>query len=97
VNIRLTTDGTVVLDAAEDFRHFAVLVPAGTVPAETALATLMQLEGGSHAWVPPAAVLALHPTADADWRERFNAMVAYAANKGWTDPQGRICAHIEDS
>jgi hypothetical protein len=32
---------------------------------------------------------------DAGWAARFDAMIAYAAGNGWTDPGGsRVRAHI---
>lgn len=97
MNIRLSPSGTVVLEEAEEFRRFAVLVPPGTAPGDSALAGLMRVEGRTHAWVRPAAVLALHPAPDAAWRGKFDAMVAYAASKGWTDAEGCVRAHIEEA
>ena len=96
MNIRLLPSGAVVLDEAEDFRRFAVLVPPGTEVAESPLAGLMRLERG-YAWVPPVTVLALRGAADPGWRQGFDAMVAFAAGKGWTDGESRIRAHIEEA
>ena len=97
MNIRLSPSGKVVLEDAEEFRRFAVLVPHGTIPDDTVLAGLMRIEGGTHAWVPPATVLALQTVPDVAWRAKFDAMVAYAVGKGWTDAEGCFRAHIEET
>ena len=94
MDIRLLPSGEVVLEDADDFRRFAVLVPEGTVLADSALAGLVRIEG-DHAWVPPGTVTGLHPDAGPDWHRQFDGMVAFAAGKGWTDADGHIRAHIE--
>ena len=51
---------------------------------------------GEHVVVDPAAVRALAgPAADDGWDEGFAGMCAYAAGKGWVDPDGGVLAHIE--
>lgn len=57
---------------------------------------------GDHAWLD---VIALRAAGDnsvrreggdaADWGRQFDAMIAYAASKGWTDPSGaQVRAHL---
>ena len=94
MEISLLSSGEVRLEQPDEFRRFAVRVPAGTDVEASSLAGLMTVDG-AHAWVLPEAVRGLHPGADAAWGSGFAAMVAYAAGKGWTDRQGRIRAHIE--
>jgi hypothetical protein len=46
--------------------------------------------------VDPVALRALAgPAADEAWDERFLEMRAYAAGKGWVEPDGGVLAHIE--
>lgn len=50
---------------------------------------------GEHVVADPAALRALAgPAADDDWGEGFAGMCAYAAGKGWVEPDGGIVAHI---
>jgi hypothetical protein len=51
---------------------------------------------GEHVVVDPVALRALAgPAADDDWDEGFAGMCAYAAGKGWVEPDGGVLAHIE--
>ena len=51
---------------------------------------------GEHVVVDPGAVRALAgPAADQGWDEGFAGMSAYAAGKGWMEPDGGVLAHIE--
>jgi hypothetical protein len=51
---------------------------------------------GEHVVVDPAALRVLAgPAADASWDEGFAGMCAYAAGKGWVEPDGGVLAHIE--
>ena len=51
---------------------------------------------GDHVVVDPAAVRALAgPAVDARWEEGFAGMCAYAAGKGWVEPDGGVLAHVE--
>jgi hypothetical protein len=44
--------------------------------------------------VDPALIRAAAGDVSGDWEERFGAMVAYAASKGWVDDDGQIKAHV---
>jgi hypothetical protein len=49
---------------------------------------------GDHVWLEPSALRAAGD-GTADWNAQFDAMLRYAASKGWTDEQsGRVRAHI---
>jgi hypothetical protein len=51
---------------------------------------------GEHLVVDPAALRALAgPAADEGWDQGFAGMCAYAAGKGWVEPDGGVLAHIE--
>ena len=51
---------------------------------------------GDHALLDPAALRRLASGAvEADWPERFDGMVAYAAGKGWVADDGSLQAHVE--
>ena len=73
------------------------------VESEDALARVVQESGlgrlaadGEHVVVDPAALRSLAgPAADERWDEGFAGMCAYAAVKGWVEPDGGVLAHIE--
>ena len=49
---------------------------------------------GDHAWLDAAALRAAGD-GSADWASRFDAMLAYAASKGWASEDGaRVRAHV---
>jgi hypothetical protein len=93
VFIEVDGDGPARLADADNFRAFSVVVTGDADVAE-ALAGLGTVEG-EHAWLDPAAVTALAGEVGQRWRADFDAMIAYAASKGWTDDGGRVRAHIE--
>ena len=90
--------GGASLREATDFTRFSV-----ALEGEGDLAQVVQRSGlgrvaadGEHVVVDPAAVRALAgPAADDRWDEGFAAMCAYAAGKGWVEPDGGVLAHIE--
>jgi hypothetical protein len=84
-------------DPAE-FTRFSVLVEGdgdlGRVVRQSGLGRLGA--DGAHVVVDPAALRALAgPAADDAWDEGFSGMCAYAAGKGWVEPDGGVLAHIE--
>jgi hypothetical protein len=89
---------TVSLRRPDEFTRFSV-----ALEGEGDLAGVVQGSGlgrlhadGAHVVVDPAAVRALAgPAADAGWDEGFAGMCAYAAGKGWVEPDGGVLAHIE--
>jgi hypothetical protein len=92
----------VTLTEPEEFGRFSVAV-VGEGTAE-ALAAVVHESGlgrvapdGAHLVVDPVALRALAGgAATFSWDERFEAMRAYAAGKGWVEPDGGILAHIEE-
>jgi hypothetical protein len=51
---------------------------------------------GEHVVVDPVALRALAgPAATDEWDRGLAGMVAYAAGKGWVEPDGGVLAHIE--
>lgn len=72
-------------DTLDDAAVGAAMGPAG------------RAAGDAHVWVDAAWIRSqVGDTAGADWGDRFDAMVAYAASKGWTDGTGtHIKAHLE--
>ena len=86
------------LEAPEDFKGFKVVVEGGL--EGPALAAALGAAGrldGAHVWVAPdwlraASGLAGTPT----WDAGLAGMLAYAEQKGWTEPgTGAIRGHIE--
>ena len=83
-----------------EFTRFAVALEGeGDLDAVVQGTGLGRLHAdGAHVVVDPAAVRALAgPAADAAWDEGFAGMCAYAAGKGWVEPDGGILAHIEQA
>lgn len=53
-------------------------------------------DAGSHVWLDVARCREIGRSAHGDhWVDRYDAMVAYACSKGWTDDDGgRVRAHV---
>ena len=89
---------TVSLRQPDEFTRFSV-----ALEGEGDLAQVLRRSGlgrlhadGEHVVVDPAALRALAgPAADARWDEGFAGMCAYAAGKGWVEPDGGVLAHRE--
>jgi hypothetical protein len=93
VFIEVDGGGPARLADADNFRAFSVVV-AGDPDVAEALAGLGTVDG-EHAWLDPGAVKALAGEVGERWHADFDAMIAYATSKGWTDDGGRVRAHIE--
>jgi hypothetical protein len=84
-------------DPAE-FTRFAVLLEGeGDLAQAVRRSGLGRLGAdGEHVVVDPVALRALAgPAADDHWDQGFAGMCAYAAGKGWVEPDGGVLAHIE--
>jgi Arc/MetJ family transcription regulator len=82
---------------ADDFRAFAVRVD-GPATARAAVAEALVELGelsGDHAFLDADAVRRLAGEPGERWLADFDAMIAYATSKGWTDDTGRVRAHLE--
>jgi hypothetical protein len=92
------SEATVSLRQPDEFSRFSV-----ALEGEGDLAGVLQQSGlgrpgadGEHVVVDPVALRALAgPAADERWDEGFAGMCAYAAGKGWVEPDGGVLAHIE--
>ena len=98
--ITFDAHGDIALVEPEDLKRFHL---AGIRPSRDDLEDWtrrgMELDDdAAHARVDPATVLAMAedgrdlPEA---WRADFEAMVSYAASKGWTDERGWLRGHTE--
>jgi hypothetical protein len=89
---------TACLRRPDEFTRFSV-----ALEGEGDLARALQRSGlgrlhadGAHVVVDPVALRALAgPAADRSWDEGFAGMCAYAAGKGWVEPDGGLVAHVE--
>jgi hypothetical protein len=89
---------TVALSEPDEFTRFSV-----AVEGEGDLAPVVRQSGlgrlatdGEHVVVDPVALRALAgPAANEAWDEGFAGMCAYAAGKGWVEPDGGVLAHID--
>jgi hypothetical protein len=82
----------------DDLKGFSVVVEDGANDEEIAraLTPLGTLDSSTHAWVSIARLrTACGRDGDAAWHEAFDAMVQFAASKGWVDGTGlRLRAHL---
>jgi hypothetical protein len=92
------SEATVSLRQPDEFARFSV-----EVQGDGDLAQVVTQSGvgrlaadGEHVVVDPVALRRLAgPAADERWDEGFAGMCAYAAGKGWVEPDGGVLAHIE--
>ncbi len=92
--------GAVSLRRPDEFTRFSVALQGdGDLAGVVGQSGLGRLAAdGEHVVVDPVALrLLAAPAADASWDERFAEMCAYAAGKGWVEPDGGVLAHIEPS
>lgn len=99
--VTIAKDGGVALHDIENFRGFHVASAwpraeraRAAEALEAAGAGLMP--NGDHAWIDPAWLIRSGQALGSAWREQFDAMLAFARSKGWTDAQsGAIRGHVE--
>ena len=84
---------------ADDLKRFSVVVVGGASGEELegALAPLARLESNAIAWVSIERLrAACGRDDDVAWSLAFDAMVEFAASKGWVDETGTaLRAHLE--
>jgi hypothetical protein len=89
---------TVRLLEPDDFTRFSVALEGegdlAQVLDQVALGRVAA--DGEHVVVDPGALRMLaDPRGDERWEKGFAGMCAYAAGKGWVEPDGGVLAHIE--
>jgi hypothetical protein len=94
------SESRVLLQEPADFTRFSVAAEGdgdlADVVHQSGLGRLK--DDGAHVVVDPVALRALAGAAATDeWDEGFAGMCAYAAGKGWVEPDGGIVAHIESA
>ena len=88
----------VTLEDENNFGEFHVAVDGDVAAAVAALGGRAHpSERDNHLWMDIALVRELAgDAADTAWEERFEAMLAFAADHGWIDDAGnRVEAHIQ--
>ena len=97
MEIVVSNDTPEQLEAPDEFGRFAIVVSSGAVRnLDGALEGIARIEDGTHAWVSPQAVRKLAAREDDPaWNGRFDAMLAFAADRGWLASDGAIRAHID--
>ncbi len=98
--IAIDSQGSPTLHEAVDLKRLAI-----TGPRPDAAATARLFEAGlaltadaTHGFAAAATLKRWAQQAGAlpaEWEADFDAMVAYATAKGWTDTEGRLRAHTE--
>lgn len=98
--IRFDAQGQVSVHDLTDLKAFSIVGPRpDTIARHRAAQAGVELtDDAAHGFVAASTVSAwAHATGSLPdgWQEGFDAMVAYAASKGWTDARGRLRAHTE--
>ena len=89
---------TITLEDAGNFQEFHIAIDGDVPTAVAAFAgRAAASERDNHLWIDIAFVQELAgDTATPEWQTQFDAMLAYAATKGWIDePANRVEAHIQ--
>ena len=100
MEIFLAVDRDPELRDSGNFRALKTTVPAGmkSGPGIARLAgkagQVRETEEGLHMWVDPLWLRGQYDPGDSRLTE-LEAMIAYAAGKGWTSPDGLIRSHVE--
>ncbi|MDO8251289.1 MAG: glucose 1-dehydrogenase [Rhodoferax sp.] len=96
MRVHLTNAGAITLDEPSDFNRLDVLVdPQSPERLEQAIARIGSPDGADHVRLSPSVLRFLSSDAgSAEWDAKFDAMISYAASKGWLDEQGRVRAHL---
>lgn len=99
MHIRVTSCEELLLENADDFGQFSIIIDEGAaLVSEAALSRIARLEGGKYAWVRPEGLRSISPRAgDSDWESGLFGMMEFAAGKGWLDHEGAIRAHLENA
>ncbi|VTU38479.1 NADH-dependent flavin reductase [Variovorax sp. PBL-E5] len=96
MRVHLTNAGAITLCESSVFDRLDVLVdPQSPARLEQAIARIGSRDGAGHVRLSPSVLRFLSDHAGAaEWEADFNAMIGYAASKGWLDDQGRVRAHL---
>lgn len=96
MRVHLTHAGGITLSEPSVFNRLDVRVdPQAPLQLEQAIARIGQRDGAEHVRLAPAVLRFLSGHAgEAEWDAGFDAMIGYAASKGWLDAQGRVRAHL---
>jgi hypothetical protein len=99
VFIAIDPHGSPTLHEAADLKRLAITGPRPDAAAVARLAEagVALTDDRAHGFVAPATVVhwASAGSLPEGWQVDFDAMVAYATSKGWTDDAGRLRAHTE--
>jgi hypothetical protein len=98
--VKLTADGTIVLDDHDNFRAFKLVVEGRREDIDAArrgLAGVAELTDADTAWVSQDALRTRNDVADdTAWQQSFAAMIEKARPHGWIDDARKaIKAHVE--
>ena len=96
MRVHLTNTGAITLCDPTVFNSLDVLVdPQSPELLEQAIARIGSRDGAGHVRLSPSVLRFLSSHAgSAEWEAKFEAMIGYAASKGWLDEQGRVRAHL---
>jgi hypothetical protein len=94
-----TTQGHTKVHDVDDLKRFSVRAADQSDPnaLSQTLAPLGHFDADNNAWIDIAALrTASGRSDDPGWTTQYDAMVAYAASKGWVNESGTaIRAHLE--
>jgi hypothetical protein len=92
-----TAPASVALEAAADFKSFHICLHGINEAAfEAAAARIGSVADRDHVFVDRVALegLAGEAARDPEWQRSLDAMLQYAASKGWVDANGAPRAHV---
>lgn len=96
MRVHLTNAGAITLSEASVFNKLDVLIdPQPQERVEQAISRIGARAGEQHVWLHPSVLRFLSGHAGEEaWESSFEAMVAFATSKGWTNERGQLRAHI---
>lgn len=96
MRVHLTSAGAITLVEPSVFNKLDVLVdPQPADRLDQSIARIGSRDGAEHVRLVPSVLRFLSSEAgNTEWDAKFDAMIQYAASKGWLDEQGRVRAHI---
>jgi hypothetical protein len=86
--------GVMSLEGIDELHTFEARAACTLALVDRAVEGAGRRESVSHLWIDKGWLIANGRPDDLRWRSAVEAMIAYAASKGWVSPNGEIRAHL---